>query len=101
MTASLGALVLVAVAAAAGARGRFAKDAKAATSFMLPGAAAVIAGAWLVLAGAGGVAIPVLATAGMFGAAGSIFMPTRAARFREFERRFWDHVLHHERHNHG
>lgn len=100
MTAALGALVVLGIAAARAARLRFAKDGRAAGSFIVPGVAALIAGIWLAATGAGVVAIPALAGASAFIAAGSIFMPTRGSRFREFERRFWEHVLHYEQHAH-
>ncbi len=93
------AVVLVAgIGAAAYARPRAAKSIGAALSFALPGAAFAAAALFVLDGPREMIAVPLGAVAGLCFAAAAIFIPTSRSRFREFERRFWEHVLHHEGH---
>jgi hypothetical protein len=74
------------------ARGRFAPDRTGALVLAAPIPLALLPAAYLLAAGPWFAALPLASIAAMCAVAASWFAPTRAARFRSFERQFRAHV---------
>ena len=94
----LGCLILLAAGAlgAAVAHPHAAKSRAAVLGFAIPGASLLLAAAMLLALAGLELAAPVFSTGGLFLASAWVFAPSRHSRFREFERMFWDYVVHHE-----
>jgi hypothetical protein len=74
------------------ARARFAPDRTGALVLAAPVPLALAPAAFLLVAGPWFAALPLLAIAGICAIAAGWFAPTRAARFRSFERQFRAHA---------
>ena len=88
---SLAALTL-SVTAALVLRPRCTKSWGAAATFVLPGLALAVTALWLALGGQLALALVAAGAAALCAGAAAVFVPTRAARFRDFERQFWHYV---------